>query len=181
MSKYLANVFLDKSPNNLLELEAELRKTLKGHMSGTWRKPRFHTPYLWEFDELCIRGGLGEFFVDGTFSPLLGKAEKANISIEEFFDRVSPEFYVRSADLSDGSLEEIIERGEVLFPNGSYISRGRFHLGRQSEIEKLLNVRFSRDILRALISAGGAQASKELLKVSDGALLLCEFRESPQF
>jgi hypothetical protein len=69
MSRYLANVFLGRTQKYLQQLKAELKKTLKGHMSETWKKPCYHTPYAWIFDGLCISRKHGEeFFTEGSFS-----------------------------------------------------------------------------------------------------------------
>lgn len=181
MSRYLANVFLEKTPKYLPELEAELKKTLKGHMSGTWKKPCFHTPYAWTFDDLCIPGEYGgEFFVEGSFWGPLEKTERSNYKIKEFFERIKPTSYVTLENASDEFLDDLIETGEVLLPDGSYVSDGKLSFGRQSEIEKVIKVKFSKNLLKTLTSLGGKAAAKNLIKGSDGALLLCEFREDVQ-
>lgn len=182
MSRYLANVFLEKTPKYLPELEAELKKTLKGHMSGTWKKPCFHTPYAWTFDDLCILGEDGaEFLVDGSFSGPLDKVERSEYSVDDFFARIKPTSYVAMEHASGKLIDDLIESGEILLPDGSYVSNGNFSFGRQSEIEKMLKIKFSKSLLQASIKSGGRLAAKEIIKDSDGALLLCEFREAPQW
>jgi hypothetical protein len=42
---------------------------------------------------------------------------------------------------SDEFLDDLIENGKILLSDGSYVSDGRFHLGCQSEMEKVISRR----------------------------------------
>ena len=44
-------------------------------------------------------------------------------------ERIKPTSYVALENNSDEFLDDLIENGEILLSNGSYVSDGRFHLG----------------------------------------------------
>jgi hypothetical protein len=182
MSKYLANLFLARAPSTLDELESEIKKTLKFHMTGTWKKPSYNTPYLLAFDDLnVVSQSGGEPFFDGAFWHNLDKSQKQAISVGEFFDRIKSNAFVKSADVSDEILQDLATKGEVLFPDGSFLSHGNFSFGPRQKVESCLATKFSKTLLIEIVDSGGQVAAKNIIKRSNGALLLCEFSEAPQW
>jgi len=134
-----------------------------------------------------------EPFVFGQFPPFIDKRaskreeaakdleKKKDISIEDFFMRFKPASYVPSSEVSDEFLEKLVNDGFVLFPDGSFISDGSFTLGGLQKINDLLKIRFSKVLLETLISVGGKEAVKRMIKEENGALLLCVFSIQPDF
>ena len=182
MSIYIANLLLEKAPNTLGELEIEIRKSLKFHMSGTWKKPCFKTPYSWTFDDLSISSQLGgEPFFDGALWHHLSKQEKLVFPIEDFFDGIKPTGYRKANEISEVFLQDLVANGEVLFPDGSSLSQGQFKFAAATELESHLALKFSRRLFSELLKSGGLDAAKSAILKKDCALLLCEFREAPQW
>ena len=201
MSRMSALLYLEHSPRNLRALEIEIDKTLTPFMSeGGWKRKSGRFDFGWMFDFLDFPSSDTSKFV--TFDKPSGiyvsiedsndllsqrenewsgfsKTQKKSVPIEEVLKICEFENYLETAGLSEAVLDEIIEDGLIIFPDGSRYEDRRFEFKEGDYPESGQPGSVTRQVSRLLVDIASAAAVKKLLQRPGASLLLCTFHTRP--
>lgn len=197
MSKMSTFLYLERSPRDLRGLEIEIEKTLRPFLAeGGWKRKSMVFDFGWMFDWLnfpsvdpsTFVGFEGPSGIYGTFRyanastsegrfewQSFTKQQKRSVPIDKVLEICQFENYFDTANLAVEMIDEITERGHILFPDGLIYEDRKFtfrdDLGLPNSV--------TRQVSKHLVEIASAEAVRKLLKRAGASLLLCTFHTRP--